>query len=76
MCKISFQSLVADGEGEVEALVGAAEVEVVELEAPVGAEGEVGSDSVANAGADAHEIAGFGLLRRCLLHAGKAVVVE
>ena len=45
----------------MEALIGAAEVEVMELEAPVGAEGEVGDDVVADAGTDTGEVGGFWL---------------
>lgn len=56
--------------------MGAPEIEIVELEAPVGAEGEVGDDVVADARTDARKVGGFGLLGSGVADAREAIVKE
>ena len=58
MC-YTIYGLVTDSEGEVQALVGASKVKVMELETPVCSEGEIGDDIVANTGTKTHKICGF-----------------
>ena len=53
----------------MEALVGAAEVEVVELEAPISTEGEVGDNVVTHTRPEAHEILRFALSRSSVINA-------
>lgn len=60
----------------MKALVGAAEMKVVELEAPIGAEGEVGDDIIADAGTDTSEVRGFGLVGSAASDARETIVKE